>query len=157
LPARVSQVACEHKAAEAADAKIKAEWTELAIEWHLTAAVNASDEKSESKSHGADRPWSAPHTSAIYRPMPGRVLYPAPVVRMLASSARMMRRGMPPPKWPWPPVKNIWNTSSPHLRSWLKPEDRCLVPFNNFAEYSPAPYSETTRKMRWLALNDDHP
>jgi putative SOS response-associated peptidase YedK len=33
-----------------------------------------------------------------------------------------------------PPVTNIRNTSSPHWRGWLKPENRCLVPFNSFAE-----------------------
>ena len=27
-----------------------------------------------------------------------------------------------------PPVTNIRNTSSPHRRGWLKPENRCLVP-----------------------------
>jgi putative SOS response-associated peptidase YedK len=27
---------------------------------------------------------------------------------------------------------NIRNTSSPHWRGWLKPESRCLVPFNSF-------------------------
>jgi putative SOS response-associated peptidase YedK len=32
-------------------------------------------------------------------------------------------------------VTNIRNTSSPHWRGWLKPENRCLVPFNSFAEY----------------------
>jgi putative SOS response-associated peptidase YedK len=28
-----------------------------------------------------------------------------------------------------PPVTNIRNTSSPHWRVWLKPENRYLVPF----------------------------
>jgi hypothetical protein len=44
---RARAVVCEHRAHEATDAKIKAEWTELAIEWHLMATVNAKDEKSE--------------------------------------------------------------------------------------------------------------
>jgi putative SOS response-associated peptidase YedK len=28
-------------------------------------------------------------------------------------------------------------------RGWLKPENRCLVPFNSFAEYAPEPNPET--------------
>ena len=42
-----------------------------------------------------------------------------------------------------PPVTNIRDTSSPHWRAWLKPENRCLVPFNSFAEYAPEPNPET--------------
>jgi hypothetical protein len=57
----------------------------------------------------------------------------------------MMRWGMPPPPRSFgPPVTNIRNTSSPHWRGWLKPENRCLVPFNSFAEYAPEPNPETT-------------
>jgi putative SOS response-associated peptidase YedK len=66
--------------------------------------------------------------------------YPAPVVRNAGAEREMvlMRCGMPPPpKFGGPPVTNIRNTSSPHWRSWLKPENRCLVPFNSFAEYAP--------------------
>jgi hypothetical protein len=44
---RARAVVCEQRAREATDAKVKAEWTELAIEWHLLATVNAKDEKSE--------------------------------------------------------------------------------------------------------------
>src|ERR1700752_448102 len=52
----------------------------------------------------------------------------------------MMRGGMPPPlRTGGPPVTNIPNTSSPHWRGWLRPENRCLVPFNSFAEYAPEP------------------
>jgi putative SOS response-associated peptidase YedK len=51
----------------------------------------------------------------------------------------MMRWGMPPPpRTVGPPVTNIRNTSSPHWRMWLKPENRCLVPANSFAECSAA-------------------
>jgi putative SOS response-associated peptidase YedK len=54
------------------------------------------------------------------------------------------------------PVTNIRNTSSPHWRPWLKPENRCLVPFNSFAEYAPEPNPETKKKdVVWFALNDD--
>jgi putative SOS response-associated peptidase YedK len=45
-------------------------------------------------------------------------------------------------------VTNIRNTSSPHWRGWLKPESRCLVPFNSFAEYAPEPNPETKKGRR---------
>ena len=69
-----------------------------------------------------------------------------------------MRWGMPPPKFGGPPVTNIRNTSSPHWRGWLKPENRCLVPVNSFAEYAPEPNPETKKKdVVWFALNEDRP
>jgi putative SOS response-associated peptidase YedK len=74
--------------------------------------------------------------------------YPAPVVRNTDRGTELttMRWGMPPPpKFGGPPVTNIRNTSSPHWRMWLKPEDRCLVPFNSFAEYAPEPNPETKK------------
>jgi len=70
----------------------------------------------------------------------------------------MMRWGMPPPpNFGGPPVTNIRNTSSPHWRGWLKPENRCLVPFNSFAEYAPEPNPKTKKDVVWFALNDDRP
>lgn len=44
---RARAIVCERRAIEAPDANAKAEWTELAIEWHLMATVNAKDEKAE--------------------------------------------------------------------------------------------------------------
>jgi putative SOS response-associated peptidase YedK len=83
-------------------------------------------------------------------PMPGVFPdYPAPVVRNVGADRElvMMRWGMPPPpKIGGPPVTNIRNTSSPHWRGWLKPENRCLVPLNSFAEYAPEPSPETKKK-----------
>jgi putative SOS response-associated peptidase YedK len=39
-----------------------------------------------------------------------------------------------------------------------KPEHRCLVPANSFAEYAPEPNPETKKKdVVWFALNDDRP
>jgi putative SOS response-associated peptidase YedK len=67
--------------------------------------------------------------------------YPAPVVRNTEAGRElaMMRWGMPPPpRTGGFPVTNIRNTSSPHWRGWLKPENRCVVPANSFAEYAPA-------------------
>lgn len=75
--------------------------------------------------------------------------YPAPLVRNVGTDREltMMRWGMPPPpKFGGPPVTNIRNTSSPHWRGWLKPENRCLVPVNSFSEYAPEPNPETKKK-----------
>ena len=59
-------------------------------------------------------------------PMPGVFPdYPAPVVRNAGADREltMMRWGMPPPPRAGGfPVTNIRNTSSPHRRTWLKPE-----------------------------------
>jgi putative SOS response-associated peptidase YedK len=65
-----------------------------------------------------------------------------------------MRWGMPPPpRAGGAPVTNIRNTSSPHWRGWLKPESRCLVPANSFAEYAPEPNPETKKNdVVWFAL-----
>jgi DNA replication protein DnaC len=60
---------------------------------------------------------------------PVRVVRNAGAERELA----MMRWGMPPPPtFGGPPVTNIRNTSSPHWRGWLRPENRCLVPANRY-------------------------
>jgi putative SOS response-associated peptidase YedK len=95
-------------------------------------------------------------------PMPGVFPdYPAPVVRNTGAEREltMMRWGMPPPpKFGGPPVTNIRNTSSPHWRGWLKPENRCMAPFNSFAEYAPEANPATKKKnVVWFALNDDRP
>ncbi|MBC9876374.1 SOS response-associated peptidase [Bradyrhizobium sp. INPA01-394B] len=96
-------------------------------------------------------------------PMPGVFPdYPAPVIRDPGNCERemvMMRWGMPPPpRTGGPPVTNIRNTSSPHWRAWLKPEHRCLVPANSFAEYAPEPNPETKKKdVVWFALAEARP
>ncbi len=78
--------------------------------------------------------------------------FPAPVIRNAGA-------GMPPPpRTGGPPVTNIRNTASPHWRGWLKPESRCLVPFNSFAEYAQEPNPETKKKdVVWFAQNEDRP
>ena len=44
------------------------------------------------------------------------------------------------------------------LARLVKPENRCLVPFNCFAEYAPEPNPETKKKdVIWFAINDDRP
>jgi putative SOS response-associated peptidase YedK len=41
---------------------------------------------------------------------------------------------------------------------WLKPENRCLVPANSFAEYAPETNPDTKKKdVVWFALNEDRP
>jgi putative SOS response-associated peptidase YedK len=41
---------------------------------------------------------------------------------------------------------------------WLKPENRCLVPANSFAEYAPEPDPVTKKKaVVWFAINEDRP
>jgi putative SOS response-associated peptidase YedK len=86
-------------------------------------------------------------------PMPGVFPdYPAPVVRNVGTHREltMMRWGMPPPpRNGGPPVTNIRNTSSPHWRGWLKPENRCLVPFNSFAEYGRSRTQKPRRKTSY--------
>jgi len=66
-------------------------------------------------------------------------------------------------------IQRSARTRSPHdpapmaIRSvsgpgWLKPENRCLVPVNSFAEYAPEPNPETKKKdVIWFALNEDRP
>ena len=95
-------------------------------------------------------------------PMPGVFPdYPAPVIRNVGDAEEMvlMRWGMPPPpRTGGPPVTNIRNTSSPHWRGWLKPENRCLVPANSFAEYAPETNPETKKKdVVWFALDEARP
>src|SRR5215471_17140900 len=64
----------------------------------------------------------------------------------------------PPPRTGGPSATNIRNIASPHWRIWLKPESRCLVPANSFAEYAPEPNPETKKKdVVWFALNEDRP
>jgi putative SOS response-associated peptidase YedK len=85
----------------------------------------------------------------------------APVVRNHDGHRELikMRWGMPPPpKFGGPPITNIRNMSSPHLRGWLRPENRCLVPASSFSEYAPDPNPATGKKdIVWFALNPDRP
>jgi putative SOS response-associated peptidase YedK len=85
----------------------------------------------------------------------------APVVRSHDGLRELikMRWGMPsPPKFGGPPITNIRNLSSPHWRSWLKPENRCLVPVSSFSEYAPQPNPATGKKdIVWFALDPNRP
>jgi putative SOS response-associated peptidase YedK len=54
--------------------------------------------------------------------------------------------------------RSIRNTSSPHWRAWLKPENRCLVPANSFAEYAPETNPDAKKKdVVLFVLNEDRP
>jgi putative SOS response-associated peptidase YedK len=49
---------------------------------------------------------------------------------------------------------NIRNVNSAHWRRWLGPENRCLVPFNSFAEYD----TIDGRKVPvWFAVDESRP
>jgi putative SOS response-associated peptidase YedK len=85
----------------------------------------------------------------------------APVIRNSAGDRELIkiRWGMPPPpKFGGAPVTNIRNTSSPHWRGWLKPDNRCLVPASSFSEYAPEPNPVTGKNyIVWFALNEERP
>jgi putative SOS response-associated peptidase YedK len=50
---------------------------------------------------------------------------------------------------------NVRNTSSSHWKPWLKPENRCLVPFTAFSE--PGRDAEGRFKPVWFSLPGDEP
>ncbi len=70
-----------------------------------------------------------------------------------APVVEAMRWGFPPPPKGNRPVTNVRNTKSPFWRAWLKPEQRCLVPVEMFAEYGP----ETPKREHWFARRDGEP
>src|SRR5260370_20654301 len=73
-------------------------------------------------------------------PMPGVFPdYPAPAVRNTGAEREitMMRWGMPPPPRAGGfPVTNIPNTTSPHRRRVLKPENPCFCPATHLPQYT---------------------
>ena len=96
-------------------------------------------------------------------PMPGVFPdYPAPVVRNTDTGTRDDHDALGHAAATTQPVGRRSPTSATrHHRTgaaWLKPENRCLVPANSFAEYAPEPNPETKKKdVVWFALNDDRP
>jgi putative SOS response-associated peptidase YedK len=90
--------------------------------------------------------------------------YPAPIIRNTAAGGRdliMARWGMPtPPQFLAkskrdPGVTNIRNVNSPHWRSWLGVQNRCIVPFTSFSENEVMP--DGTRPPVWFAFDDSRP
>jgi putative SOS response-associated peptidase YedK len=84
--------------------------------------------------------------------------YLSPVVRNAPDGLRelaMLRWGMPgPPQFGGAPVTNIRNTKSPHWRGWLKPQNRCVVPFTSFCEYADTKPKKTPT---WFAFDESRP
>ena len=71
------------------------------------------------------------------------------------ASSSMARWGMPgPPAFGGAPITNIRNMKSPHWRAWLKPENRCVVPFTSFCEYAD---TKPRKTPTWFALAEDRP
>jgi putative SOS response-associated peptidase YedK len=71
----------------------------------------------------------------------------------------MLHWGMPSPPVvtggkPDTGVTNIRRVESPHWRGWLRPENRCVVPWTEFCEWEDTKPKKT---KRWFALNDDKP
>lgn len=82
----------------------------------------------------------------------------APIVRNAPDGVReltMARWGMPgPPAFGGAPVTNIRNTRSPHWRGWLKPENRCVVPWTSFCEYAD---TKPRKTPTWFSFDDSRP
>jgi putative SOS response-associated peptidase YedK len=82
----------------------------------------------------------------------------APIVRNAPDGVReltMGRWGMPgPPAFGGAPVTNIRNTKSPHWRGWLKPQNRCVVPWTAFCEYAD---TRPRKTPTWFAFDESRP
>lgn len=92
-------------------------------------------------------------------PLPGIFPdYMAPIVRNASDGVRelaMARWGMPcPPQFGGAAITNIRNTSSAHWRRWLRPENRCVVPFTSFCEYADTKPKKTPT---WFAIDESRP
>lgn len=80
----------------------------------------------------------------------------APVVRQGVDGRELltMRWGFPPPPGQASrPVTNVRNVASSYWRPWLKPEYRCLVPWDAFCEWT----DSAPKVRRWFALAEDRP
>lgn len=98
-------------------------------------------------------------TTGNLPPIPGVFPdYLAPVVRNAPDGVRelaMARWGMPgPAAFGGAPITNIRNTKSPHWRGWLKPQNRCVVPFTSFCEYAD---TKPRKTPTWFALDETRP
>src|SRR6201989_2473234 len=98
-------------------------------------------------------------TTGNLPPMPGVFPdYMAPIVRNGPDGVRelaMGRWGMPgPPAFGGAPVTNIRNTKSPHWQGWLKPGNRCGVPWTSFCEYAD---TKPRKTPTWFAFDETRP
>jgi len=84
--------------------------------------------------------------------------YMAPIVRNAPDDVRelmMGRWGMPgPPQFGGGAITNIRNTKSAHWRAWLKPANRCVVPWTSFCEYDDTKPKKTPS---WFAFDEARP
>ncbi len=111
--------------------------------------------------------WSRALRDKAGNLQPSLNLYPnyaAPVVRNAPDGERelaLLQWGMPSPpayvKGADRGVTNIRNVKPPHWRRWLKPEFRCVVPFNSFAEPSPIKDESGKTPNVWFAVDDSRP
>ena len=90
----------------------------------------------------------------------------APIIRRRKDGDReavSARWGMPtPPAFRKTPIDrgqtNIRNVQSPHWRSWLTPQFRCLVPATSFCEPTDLADPVTGQKVwTWFALDEQRP
>ena len=97
-------------------------------------------------------------------PLPGIFPdYGAPIVREGGEGRELVlaRWGMPSPTFALkgkktdPGVTNIRNAKSPHWLRWLRPQNRCLVPFTSFSENELSPGG--SRQPIWFAFDEDRP
>ena len=98
-------------------------------------------------------------TTGNMPPLPGVFPdYLAPIVRNAPTGDRqlmMARWGMPPPpQFGTYPITNILNVKSPHWRRWLKPENRCVVPWTSFCEYADTKPKKTPM---WFGFDNTRP
>jgi putative SOS response-associated peptidase YedK len=98
-------------------------------------------------------------TTGNLPPLPGIFPdYMAPVVRNAPDGVRelaMLRWGMPgPPQFSGALSTNIRNTKSFHWRAWLKPANRCVVPFTSFCEYAD---TKPRKTPTWFAFDESRP
>jgi putative SOS response-associated peptidase YedK len=84
--------------------------------------------------------------------------YMAPVVRNAPDGVRelaMLRWGMPGPAiFGGAPITNIRNTKSKYWQRWLKLENRCVVPFTSFCEYTD---TKSKKTPTWFAVSKARP
>jgi putative SOS response-associated peptidase YedK len=59
-----------------------------------------------------------------------------------------------PPAFGAAPITNIRNVKSPHWQRWLKPKNRCVVPWTSFCEYAD---TKPRKTPTWFALDDSRP
>lgn len=113
--------------------------------------------------HEAVRRLFALSSPNLPNSLPSGDIFPkfeAPVVRADAEGRRELASmvwGFPPPGGTGAPVVNVRNLASPFWRTWLaRPEQRCLVPVDRFAEWTAAPDPTTARKRKvWFGLKGE--